>query len=160
MAEPVVYNIGEVVGYKNSICMIEGIIKTSHGYNVYKLLDVDTNSYNIAHKHQLLKATELHMFSDSFTEQECHQDEFVENETESEEVVKPVEPNSRFAALSAQDLDGIAAARISKNTDIQTKWGLKIFRGKTEAWIHCNKNCLSNEIIKNNSKQNIFIIVV
>ena len=37
---------------------------------------------------------------------------------------------ARFLTLTAEDVDDLASSRTSTNTNEQTKWGLKLFRGE------------------------------
>ena len=124
MADPTVYSIGEVVQHKDGIYVIEGITKITQGYNVYKLLNIDTHQCVNAFKHQLVKATQLALSLD---------DSFTNSENASADQLHLTEvpiPSNRFATLTEIDINNIADARTSKNTDVQTKWGLKIFKGR------------------------------
>ena len=51
-------------------------------------------------------------------------------EQENPRPAAPATETTNFADLSAEKLDNVAEARTSKNTNVQTKWGVKIFRGK------------------------------
>ena len=41
----------------------------------------------------------------------------------------PLQPKPRFATLTEAEVDSVASARTAKNTNEQTKWGTKIFKG-------------------------------
>ena len=43
----------------------------------------------------------------------------------------PVVKKRRHAALTDADLDNVAAERLSKNTEHQTRWAVKLFKGKS-----------------------------
>ena len=53
------YDVGELVGYRNQICLISEIRPTQGGYNTYFVEDIDENRTYVAFKHQLDKAIHL-----------------------------------------------------------------------------------------------------
>ena len=89
----------------------------------------------MAHKHDLEKAHDVVLV-------ECFSDELFGEDVaggmeeaggEVQENPRPAAPETettRFADLSAEEVDKVAEARTRKNTNLQTKWGVKIFRGK------------------------------
>ena len=123
MAEPVVYSVNEVVGYKDRLCLITAITKTQGG------------------KHELEKVQDVVLV-------ECFSDELFGEDVaggmeegggkvqENPRPAAPATETTRFADLSAE-IDKLAEARTSKNTNVQTKWGVKIFIGKIN--IKCEK---------------------
>ena len=50
------YDVGELVVYRNQICLISEIHPTQGGYNTYFLEDIDEERTYVAFKHQLEKA--------------------------------------------------------------------------------------------------------
>ena len=126
MASQATFTVNEIVGYKDSICIIEEIHMTNLGFNVYKLCDIENKKKYTAHKPDLKKATTVDL---EFDEMDIVNETVVKNTNET--VVK----NTRFAELSDSAIDKIADSRVCKNTKIQTAWGVKIFRGKPQ-----NKN--------------------
>ena len=59
MAEPVVYCVNEVVGYKDRLYLITAITKTQGGFNRYTLEDIDSPDAYLAYKHELEKAQDV-----------------------------------------------------------------------------------------------------
>ena len=53
------YDVGELVGYRNQICLISEIPPTQGGYNTYFLEDIDEDRTYVTFKHQLEKAIHL-----------------------------------------------------------------------------------------------------
>ena len=53
------YGVGELVGYRNQICLISEIRPTQGGYDTYCLEDIDEDRTYVAFKHQLDKAIHL-----------------------------------------------------------------------------------------------------
>ena len=47
------------------------------------------------------------------------------------QVAESVKKTKRFPVLLKDEVDQLAGARTSKNTDEQTKWGVRIFRGES-----------------------------
>ena len=142
MAEPVVYSVNEIVGYKDRLCLITSITKTQMGFNRYTLEDIDSSDAYLAHKHELEKAQNVVLV-------ECFSDELFGEDVaggmeegggkvqENPRPAAPATETTRFADLSAEEVDKLAEARTSKNTNVQTKWGVKIFRGEIN--IKCQK---------------------
>ena len=54
----------------------------------------------------------------------------VSHVSEENEIRPPACKQARFVDLTDEQLDRMAADRVSKNTQQQTKWGMKIFTGK------------------------------
>ena len=59
MAEPTMFHIGEVVGYRERICLVKSITATNHGFNTFELEDIDEDVVYVAYKHELVKAIDL-----------------------------------------------------------------------------------------------------
>ena len=53
-----------------------------------------------------------------------------EHLTEKDGTTDPMENESRFDSLNDDEIDKIAGASNAKNTHNQTKWAVKVFRGK------------------------------
>ena len=142
MAEPVVYSVNEAVGYKDRLCLITAITKTQGGFNRYTLEDIDSPDAYLAHKHELEKAQDV-VLVESFSDELFGEDvaggmeEGGGNVQENPRPAAPATEITRFADLSAEEVDKLAKARTSKNTNVPTKWGVKIFRGKIN--IRCQK---------------------
>ena len=126
MAEPVVYSVNEVVGYKDRLCLITAITKTQAGFNRYTLEDIDSEDAFLAHKHELARAQDVIVVGAFGEELFTDQPGQVQGTVEPPAAAKQ---STRFADLTEEEVDRLAEARTSKNTNIQTKWGVKIMTG-------------------------------
>lgn len=54
----------------------------------------------------------------------------IQQNQDREEIKPASEPEKRFGEMSTEQLDVLAGASRSSNTNEQTKWGIRIFRGK------------------------------
>ena len=160
------YDVGELVGYRNQICLISEIRPTQGGYNTYFLEDIDEDRTYVAFKHQLEKAIHLDIVTldDSTIDDVVMTEPMVgpqqpgAGQSTSEAAITPttnletrtvplspqpststgvatvptptVKGKSRFPTLTAADVDELSSSRTSKNTNEQTKWGVKLFRGE------------------------------
>ena len=118
------------------------LTKTQGGFNRYTLEDIDSPDAYLAHKHELEKAQDVVLveyFSDELFGEDVAggMEEGGGKVQENPRPAAPATETTRFADLSAEDVDKLAEARTSKNTNVQTKWGVKIFRGKIN--IKCEK---------------------
>ena len=59
MAQPSVFHVGELVGYRDTVCLIRSINVSNHGFNVFELENIDEDETYLAYKHQLVKAIDL-----------------------------------------------------------------------------------------------------
>ena len=120
------YSLNEFVKYRDKYCIIESIKKTIHGWNQYILEDVfDGSGKHVAHKGELQKATDL-FIQDLEVPVDLDESQMDLDQPESVEV----QPKKRFAELSTQQIDEIAAARVSHNTNTQTKWAVRILKSE------------------------------
>ena len=118
-------------------------VDNKYGFNKYKLIDIDSGNIIIAHRHQIDKMVDpIDLESDFPLDGDAGMatasnpvggDTYMitENEEEKEETPRPSTNcgTGRFLQVTASDLDNIAEERSSKNTKVQTKWGVKILRG-------------------------------
>ena len=49
MAEPTVFHIGEVVGYRDRVCLVKSITATNHEFNTFELEDIDEDMVYVAY---------------------------------------------------------------------------------------------------------------
>ena len=161
------YDVGELVSYRNQICLISEVRPTQGGYNTYFLEDIDEDRMYVAFKHQLEKAIHLDIVTlddiddvvitqpmvgpqqpgasqstseaaitpstnlETLTVPSCPLSPRPSTSTGVATVPTPtVKGKSRFPTLTATDVDELASSRTSKNTNEQTKWGVKLFRGE------------------------------
>ena len=128
MAEPVVYSVNEVVGYKDRLCLIITISKTQAGFDRYTLEDIDSEDAFLALKHELVRAQDVIVMG-AFGEEL-----FTDPPGQVQETVEPpaaAKQSTRFADLTEEEVDRLAEVRASNNINIQTKWGVKILTGDT-----------------------------
>ena len=151
MAEPTMFHIGEVVGYRERVCLVKSITATNHGFNTFELEDIDEDVVYVAYKHELVKAIDLPALSLG------QEGEFAEilvrpmpegavptaeaavpdSAPLDHPVSNPAATGGRFVRLTAAEVDSVASARTAKNTNEQTKWGTKIFKGKLFICVLC-----------------------
>jgi hypothetical protein len=127
MANAIDFKEGELVTHNSLLCIIENIKLSQLGFRKYDILYVDSGDRASVAKHQIspIEVEELSDLPDcdwdtSITEESIHTDD----------VSEPVNKKSRFAHLTNEQLDEVASERLSRNTDHQTKWAVKLFKGK------------------------------
>ncbi len=118
--------------------VVHVISDTIFGFPDYILKLLETGEYKTCHKHELRPIEGLDdmcdeaFVSDVFDmdmrdmefEMDCEEDSFQQLPT-----ISP--PKKRFAKLESHiDLENLADQRNSKNTNNQTRWAVKIFKGK------------------------------
>ena len=151
MTEPTVFLIGEVVGYRDRVCLMKSITATNHCFNTFELEDIDEDVVYVAYKHKLVKAIDLPAIS---LGQEGDFAEILvrpmsEGAVPTAEAAlpdsaplerpasNPAATGGQFVRLRADEVDSVASARTAKNTNEQTKWGTKIFKGMLFICVLC-----------------------
>ena len=161
------YGVGELVGYRNQICLISEIRPTQGGYDTYFLEDIDEDRTYVAFKHQLEMVIHLDIVTLDdiddvvMTEPMVGPQQQGAGQSTSEAAITPttnletptvppcplspqpststgvatvttptVKGKSRFPTLTAADVDELASSWTSKDTNEQTKWGIKLFGGE------------------------------
>ena len=151
MAEPTMFHIGEVVRYGERVCLVKSITATNHGFNTFELEDIDEDVVYFAYKHELVKAIDLPALSlgqeGEFAEILVR--DMLEGAVPTAEAAVPdsaplehpvsntAATGGRFVRLAAAGVDSVASAMTAKNTNEQTKWGTKIFRGMLFICVLC-----------------------
>ena len=87
------------------------------GFNKYNLINIRNGEQVQASSHELQKIHDDILKKDD--------EETEEREEESKNI-----PKSRFNTLLPEELDELAKKRTEPGTDKQTKWAIKIFKGK------------------------------
>ena len=61
MAQPSVFHVRELVGYRGTVCLIRSTSTsvTNHGFNAFELENIDEDETRLAYKRQLVKAIDL-----------------------------------------------------------------------------------------------------
>ena len=151
MTEPTVFHIGEVVGYRDRVCLVVSITSTNHGFSTFELEGIDVGVVHVAYKHELVEAIDLPAIS---LGQEGEFAEILvgpmpEGAVPTAEAAvpdsaplerpasNPASTGGRFLRLTADEIDSVVSAWTAKNTNEQTKWGTKIFKGMLFICVLC-----------------------
>ena len=129
MAQPSVFHVGELVGYRDMVCLIRSINVTNHGFNVFELENIDEDETYLAYKHQLVKAIDLPTLDQEGDFAEILLAPQPEASIATGEPAvpapaplkhqdpAPLQPKPRFATLTEAEVDSVASARTAKNTN-------------------------------------------
>ena len=135
--QPKVFHVGNVLLHNTLMCTVTQIERTPMGFHRYHIRYVESGHINVVPKHEL--RTIEGFDNDDMPEMQWDTPILEVNPcTEVNPGVKPctdVNPTAstsckRFVTLTEEQLDGVAQERISRNTENQTKWAIKLFRGK------------------------------
>ena len=94
------------------------------GFNKFQLINIRNGQQVQASSHELQKIRDDILKAEEDEESEV----FEGNET--------VVPKARFTTLNAEELDNLAKKRTEPGTDKQTKWAIKIFKGKDHHFVN------------------------
>lgn len=124
-----VWDIGDILLLDKEICVLIAVIPSSIGYNMYRVQSLDSGEFKTVHKHQLSEVLvedfgEV-LEADWDTSLECIVPEAPYTEVTEVEVKNP----DRFAKMSEDELDDVAKSRLSLNTENQTRWAVRLYRG-------------------------------
>jgi hypothetical protein len=108
------YDIGELVLYKDEVCLVTDIQATPLGFSRYQLSSLDSGELHTVAKHEISKVDFLDM------------DDTIAFEIDDQ---KPAKIAKRHAELDDQDLDEVARQRLSAKTESQTRWAVAVFKG-------------------------------
>jgi hypothetical protein len=130
---PKTWEIGEFVIYKGEICVLTNVENTILGCKHYTVQNFDSGKQYTVYKHQLSEPNiqELQLGDIPDTEWEvslkddCEKVISIGNNEEEQE-----KRNIRHAILSDSEIDNVARARLSIHTENQTRWAVRLFRGK------------------------------
>ena len=131
---------GKICLYQGRTCMILSVT-SELGFRRFHLIDLDDGKQYLAHKHELSKyktVNDNEQGSGDESDEDEKSDQMHNIDESSEEPmpevpqpeVKQPELPSRFATTSEQDLADIESHTKAKTTHNQTKWGVKIFKGR------------------------------
>ena len=142
MAESDQFHVNEAVSYKDKICLIHSIYQVkmgNHTINTFEIEDVMADGHYRVYKHDIRKITDI--MDIDFAEEAAEVGDAladaqtpIESDaaTDQPSVTAPPPPTpGRFADMSSAEVDDLISGRTSENTKEQTRWALKIFRGKT-----------------------------
>ena len=116
---------GQVVLLNTLLCIIEDIELSAIGYREFHIMYVDSRVRRVVPKHELSPVEGLYLKDIP----EMAWDTVIALPAEPSEVKQHQENITRHASVSSEQLDEIAAERLSKNTEQQTRWAVNIFRG-------------------------------
>ena len=144
MEDPTLYAVGQLVHCRNEVCRIKTIEKSFLGFNHYQVFSLETYQHYIVPKHEIQpvvldEVTEVCetdwdtpiILADPTDVQDTAHDvpEPAATAVHSEASVKPA-TQGRHAVMTASDLDEVAAQRLAPNTEHQTRWAVKLLKGK------------------------------
>ena len=131
-ALPKVWSIGELAVVRTLLCRIIGIQKNLLGVNLYTVEFVDSKNVDVVYKQELSETGLEKLFADdqelAFTTLTV--DPSLLECTNSHDVKPdPVQNKGRHVKLSEEDIVDIANSRLSKNTEEQTRWAVRLYKG-------------------------------
>jgi hypothetical protein len=119
--------IGTIVEYKGENAIVMNV-ERALGFRQFHLLMAKDGSRVIAHKHEIEIPPQPEMFLPDedleMTKNEEPQDQ------PSTEIKNERNDQQRFVVPNENDLEELAVARLSKATQHQTTWAVRVFRGK------------------------------
>ena len=124
--------VGQYVAHNGSIYVITNIEATALGYRSYHIENIEKNEVLFVGKHAIYPT---HMEEIDHNEFDYDTEVFNNIPTETEENVTELKKevktnNSRYVDVTNEEIDQIAKARISENSEKQTKWAVSLFKGK------------------------------
>ena len=132
------WKLGEWCCYKGTVCRVDEITESPLGFRLFRLSNCENGTvYTNVAKHELQEVhvqelTEADFQAEQLATEESTVEELLPTVAEIPTVTKP----SRHASLSEVDLDEVAKKRLSAHTDYQTRWAVRVFKGK--------KKCINN----------------
>lgn len=129
MSKP--FSVSDLVVFRGCTCIINKV-SDDMGYHIYGLTNLDTGHQQRGFRYELShvepEVVDMMVGGDIM--------EFAVPEVVPSEIGRKEAPG-RFADVTEADLVGLEEKRISKNTQSQTSWGVKIFRGKISTMCVC-----------------------
>ena len=121
------YKKGMVLLHNTLLCTVIDIVDSEIGFKRYLIQYVDSRERREVPKHELsvVQGLQQEFEDDSEFQWELQ----VPSQSEDSSDV-PLAKRKRHAALTDAELDRVAAERLSKNTEHQTRWAVKLFKGK------------------------------
>ena len=117
-----------VLLHNTLLCTVIDIVDSQIGFKRYLIQYVDSRERREVPKHELSIVTGLQQ---EFDDESDFEWEIEVADSESKDSCDvPVPKKRRHAALTDVELDNVAAERLSKNTEHQTRWAVKLFKGK------------------------------
>jgi hypothetical protein len=120
------WEIGDIMLCKGELCVLTAIMDTPMGFSQYRIQSLDSGTFQTVNKHELQEIVVEDMDVGSDWDSRIDHLGGVANAGES--VSLPVNPE-RYATMSEEDLDEVAKSRLSGNTESQTRWAVRLFKG-------------------------------
>lgn len=119
-----VFEVGDIVVYDNNLYMLDSIQNTHLGYRSYNIRSLENGTILNVSKHLISKPeiTDLDI-------SEINWDDEIEENVSESGPQNNIQGN-RHVIMSEEEINEVAAARLSHNTEAQTKWAANLFRGK------------------------------
>ena len=116
-ARPPTFLPGDLLNYKgNTQCLMISSYAEG-GVNRYNVLNLDTRQNFVAFRH------DLQLIDLDYVLKDLDHEDLNFNLPEEP-------PKKRFKTVTKEQLDNIAAQKTEQSTQTQTKWAVKLFRGK------------------------------
>jgi hypothetical protein len=130
------YSVGDIVSYKDSVCVINDVVQNVLGYQTYVICDLDTGEISNVAKHTISSVECVSIDEEVFpqmlwdnaldVDEQFKNDDF-ESVVESESVPQK---KKRHVEMSAEEIDAVAKKRLSDSTEKQTKWAVYLLKGE------------------------------
>ena len=128
--------VGDVCFFSTATALVLNIT-SDLSFSVYHCIDMDSGIQYRTHRYQLMKREVVLMFDDNdddIVQEKAVTMIEVPEVTEGPEMPEVPEvvqmKNDRFATKTEDDLQAIEQNIKAKTTHTQTRWGVKIFKGK------------------------------
>lgn len=137
------WEIGDMVMLQQELCVLTGVSASPMGYKLYRVQSLDTGEFKTVHKHELSELVLEDLVDGLVTEWDTNVDSSVAGVPEVAVPVVEVKNPGRFADMSDAQLDDVAKSRLSVNTENQTRWAVRLYKGK------CLCECTLVYVVKN-----------
>ena len=125
------FTVGEVVVYGNQLHRVQQVQNTHLGFKSYQVKNVITGELFDVGKHLLSKpVVEDILLQNIDWDTDVKESDVIHGEVADVVQLEEIEPVGRHAVLTEAEIDGIAQARLSENSEKQTKWAVLLFKGK------------------------------
>ena len=129
------FTVNEVVKCKGKICLITDI-RNVLGFNEFTLVDIDTGSTLIARRYQMERSDEV--AAALLPEFQLSDDHLIATTEDIDMPLldhddasdQPDTNSTRWARVTEDDINNLAANRHSHHTGSQTKWAVRLFKGR------------------------------
>ena len=125
------FSVCEVVVYGNQLHRVQQVLNTHLGFKSYQVKNVTTGELFDVGKHLLSKPfVEDILLANIDWDADVKESDVIHGELADVVELEEIKPVPRHAVLTEMEIDGIAQARLSENSEKQTKWAVSLFKGK------------------------------